>query len=93
MRVWINYLLVTTLLAVGIIGALWGGPCIPTGSCDEDYCQPVRAARAKCCVFDHGCWLNPLTPDNQEWCEDYVIYRCHTPSLRVREQSISPEGR
>lgn len=31
MRVWINYLLVTTLLAVGIIGALWGWPLYTDG--------------------------------------------------------------
>lgn len=81
MRVWINYLLVTTLLAVGIIGA-WGGPCVPTGRCDKEHCDVVWVEKAKCCVFDHGCWLNPSTPDNQIWCEEYVIYKCRTPSGR-----------
>jgi hypothetical protein len=83
MRSWMSDLLVTTLLAVGIMGALWSGPCVPTGDCDLDRCQPDTTYRARCCVFDTGCWLNPLTPNNQEWCEDYTIYKCRDSAGRT----------
>lgn len=59
------------VLVVAEIGL--AGPCL-----DPNPCAGVRvdSATVSCCVWDHGCWLNPFEPDNQWWCETIDIYWC-----------------
>lgn len=84
MRRWYLLVSVALLVVVGTLVHLFGGPCVPTGSCRS--CTVIGAASYRCCVWDYGCWLNPFEPDNQIWCEDVVIYSCPQGRKQVKCQ-------
>jgi hypothetical protein len=73
---------VATILGLGLFTWLWSGPCRPTGDCPEDRCTLIGVTPYECCVWDHGCWINPWEPDNQEWCEVVGTYICRPHMTR-----------
>lgn len=69
------------IASLGPIAGLWSGPCFPTGDCSDNDCRLVDVIEDRCCVWDHGCFFNPFTPNNQEWCETVHVYGCSNAQL------------
>lgn len=54
------------------------GPCVKDEPCSGG---EIGTWLEMCCVWDHGCYLNPLEPDGQYWCQRVRLIKCTNGKL------------